>query len=64
MIVDEDGAPVTFDTNPKIPNSNITIMTRCQNMTVHSVPFDLRSSNYEGIKEKKILKNKVIHVSS
>lgn len=25
-----------------------------KNMTVHSVPFDLGSSNYDGIKEKKI----------
>lgn len=36
-------------TNPKIPDSDISIMACCKNMLIDSVPFDLWGTNWNGV---------------
>ena len=38
--------PGTCDTDPEIPDSNITIMAGSKYMTIYSVPLNLWGTNY------------------
>lgn len=39
--VKSDATPDTYDTDPKIPDSNVTIVAGSKHMTIYSVPLNL-----------------------
>ena len=41
-----DVTPDTCDTDPEIPDSNVTIMAGSKHMTIYSVPLNLWCTNY------------------
>lgn len=55
-----DVTPDTCDTDPKIPDSNITIVAGCKYMTIYSVPLNLWGTNYNKNKNKILINIKAV----
>ena len=45
-----DVTPDTCDTDPEIPDSNVTIVAGSKHMTIYSVPLNLWGTNYNNKK--------------
>ena len=55
-----DVTPDKCDTDPEIPDSNITIVAGSKHMTIYSVPLNLRGTNYNKNKNEILINIKAV----